>query len=147
MKVFSFLSLIRPIRNPKMRIKDLAAQTGHTPETIRYYERIGLLDAPRREINNYRSYDDSHVQRLNFIKHCRSLDIGLDEIRSLILAMNSNNTAGAAAAHKLVQQHIDRVESKIRNLNELKNELRRLSDETCCDHVSGKCGIIEELNN
>lgn len=130
-----------------MRIKDLAAQTGHTPETIRYYERIGLLDAPRREINNYRSYDESHVLRLNFIKHCRSLDIGLDEIRSLIMAMNSNTGAGAAAAHKLIQQHIERVESKIQNLVELKNELQRLADKTCCDHVSGKCGIIDELTN
>ena len=59
-----------------MRIRELAELTGNTPETIRYYEKQGLLPEPRRESNNYRQYGQIHVNRLDFIRHCRNLDIG-----------------------------------------------------------------------
>ena len=70
----------------RMRIRELAERTGTTPETIRYYERIGLLPKAVRETNNYRRYGAEHVSRLDFIRHCRNLDIGLEEIRALLEA-------------------------------------------------------------
>ena len=59
----------------------LAKRTRCQAETIRYYEREGLLPAPARSQGNYRQYDSTHVERLSFIRHCRSLDMTLDEIR------------------------------------------------------------------
>ena len=71
-----------------MRIRELAELTGNTPETIRYYEKQELLPEPRRESNNYRQYGQIHVNRLDFIRHCRNLDIGLSEIRELLGALD-----------------------------------------------------------
>ena len=67
-----------------LKIGELAKRTGCPVETIRYYEREALLAAPRRSEGNYRLYDDAHAERLQFIRHCRSLDMTLDEIRSLL---------------------------------------------------------------
>ena len=78
-----------------MRIRELAELTGNTPETIRYYEKQGLLPEPRRESNNYRQYGQIHVNRLDFIRHCRNLDIGLSEIRELLGALDEGSREGA----------------------------------------------------
>src|SRR5690606_35533884 len=67
-----------------MRIGELGRLADTSVETIRYYEREGLLPAPARSDGNYRLYSDDHIERLRFIRHCRSLDIALDEIRSLL---------------------------------------------------------------
>ena len=80
-----------------MRIRDLSQLTGNTPETIRYYEKIGLLPPPVREANNYRQYGAIHVNRLDFIRHCRNLDIGLSEIRALLGALDSGSPADSSA--------------------------------------------------
>ena len=66
-----------------MKIGELSRLTGTNVETIRYYERDGLLPIPARSEGNYRIYGDAHVQRLSFIRRCRSLDMTLDEIRVL----------------------------------------------------------------
>ena len=66
-----------------MRIGELA-QRGHCDvETIRFYEQEKLLDTPMREANGYRSYTDTHLLQLKFIRHCRSLDMGLPDVRRL----------------------------------------------------------------
>ena len=67
-----------------MKIGQLAAATGTPVETIRYYEREGLLPVPSRTEGNYRVYHEGHAQRLAFIRHCRCLDMTLDEIRVLL---------------------------------------------------------------
>ena len=67
-----------------MKIGDLAKATATPIESIRFYERAGLLPAVGRTDGNYRVYDDGHVQRLAFVRHCRSLDMTLDEIRVLL---------------------------------------------------------------
>ena len=64
-----------------MRIGEVAQATGTSIETIRYYEREGLLPAPARSEGNYRIYEAAHVDRLLFIRHCRRLDMTQDEIR------------------------------------------------------------------
>ena len=95
-----------------MRIRELAELTGNTPETIRYYEKQGLLPEPRRESNNYRQYGQIHVNRLDFIRHCRNLDIGLSEIRELLGALDEGSREGAELAHKLIHQHMDAVDRR-----------------------------------
>ena len=67
-----------------MRIGELSRETGVPVETIRYYEKEGLLEPPMRLQNNYRSYGDRHLARLRFIAHCRKLDMGLEEIREIL---------------------------------------------------------------
>ena len=67
-----------------LKIGELAKRTGCLVETIRYYEREGLLLEPARSEGNYRLYTDIHVERLQFIRHCRVLDMTLEEIRNLL---------------------------------------------------------------
>jgi len=67
-----------------MKIGELAQRTNTPVETIRYYEREGLLAEPVRSEANYRVYEDAHAQRLSFIRHCRGLDMTLEEIRVLL---------------------------------------------------------------
>ena len=92
-----------------MKIGELARRTLHTAETIRYYERMGLLPAPRRFANNYRDYGEVHVGRLEFIRHCRTLDISLDEIRSLLESIEDGSPEGADRAHVMIHRHLDRA--------------------------------------
>ena len=66
-----------------MKISELGRATGVDAETIRYYEKEGLLPPPAREANGYRSYGQAHLERLAFIRHCRALDIPLAEIQRL----------------------------------------------------------------
>jgi len=75
-----------------MRIGELAKATDTQVETIRYYEREALLPQPGRTEGNYRVYGPEHVERLSFIRYCRSLDMALDEIRALLLMKDSPPT-------------------------------------------------------
>ena len=107
-----------------MKIGELARRTLHTAETIRYYERMGLLPAPRRFANNYRDYGEVHVGRLEFIRHCRTLDISLDEIRSLLESIEDGSPEGADRAHVMIHRHLEAVEARMA-------ELRRLREQLC----------------
>lgn len=80
-----------------MKIGELAKATDTQVETIRYYEREELLPEPSRTDANYRIYGKPHVERLVFIRHCRSLDMTLDEIRKLLLIRSRNSTSKSSA--------------------------------------------------
>lgn len=130
-----------------MRISELAELTGNTPETIRYYERQGLLPAPRREANNYRTYGIAHVTRLDFIRHCRNLDLGLPDIRELLGALDSGSPEGADRAHELIRRHLLAVDSRIRDLQELRGHLLDLQSRCRGEHCGSEtCGILAELS-
>lgn len=128
-----------------MRIGELAARSGTTAETIRYYERIGLLPPPRRGDNNYRDYGAVHVNRLDFVRHCRNLDIGLDEIRTLLEALESRSREGAALAHGLIHRHLAQVDERIRDLRELRGHLEALEAHCHGDCSAESCGILQGL--
>ena len=68
----------------EIRIGELAQRTGCEVVTVRFYEKEGLLPAPARSSGNYRLYSEAHIERLQFIRHCRSLDMSLGEIRALL---------------------------------------------------------------
>ena len=127
-----------------MRIGELAAATNVDVETIRYYERERLLDAPARQANGYRSYHDGHRQRLTFIRHCRSLDVGLSDVRTLLNLLD-NPERSCAAADELVETQIERIRSRIAALRALEIELVALRA-TCTSQRSGaSCRILAEL--
>ena len=128
-----------------MRIGQLADLSGTTAETIRYYEKIGLLPPPDRSDNNYRNYGSVHVNRLDFIRHCRNLDIGLSEIQALLSALESKNSDGASLAHSLIHRHLAQVDERINDLLELKGHLEALEAHCRGDCNTDSCGILQGL--
>lgn len=127
-----------------MKIGHLAGETGTTVETIRYYESEGLLPAPDRTGSNYRVYGPLHVERLAFIRHCRSLDMALSEIRSLLHFKDDPHT-NCAGVNKLLDEHIRHVAGRIRELKALQTQLRSLRA-LCLDvQDSDACGIVKGL--
>lgn len=128
-----------------MRISQLAAATGTAADTIRYYERQGLLQPPARRANNYRDYGRQHQQRLVFIRRARSLDMSLDEIRSL-LHWQDQPGADCAAVDVLVDEHIGHISTRIRELQALEEQLRALRARCHQASDTANCGILMGLN-
>ncbi|BCA27404.1 Cd(II)/Pb(II)-responsive transcriptional regulator [Pseudomonas sp. SLBN-26] len=127
-----------------MKIGELARLTECPVETIRYYEREGLLPEPARSEGNYRLYTQAHVERLAFIRHCRSLDMTQQEIREL-LRLRDNPEADCAAANRLIDEHIHHVEVRIAELRALQGQLRDLRAQCQGAGSSESCGILREL--
>ena len=127
-----------------MRIGELAKLTGCPVETIRYYEREGLLPEPSRSEGNYRQYDAIHVERLSFIRHCRSLDMTQDEIR-ILLGLRDRPESDCGTANRLIDEHLHHVEVRIAELQSLSQQLRDLRARCSGDGSSEDCGILREL--
>jgi DNA-binding transcriptional MerR regulator len=111
---------------------------------VRYYEREGLLDAPSRTTSGYRAYGPPHVERLNFIRHCRSLDMPLAEIKRLI-DLSSNEKVSCDDVDQLVRSHLERVRAKRVALEALEAQLATLSAQCASGHRVADCGILGEL--
>ena len=129
-----------------MRIGDLAESTGTAVETIRFYEREGLIPAAQRADNNYRVYTASHAERLAFIRHCRNLDMTLDEIRTL-LRLRDTPPKDCGEVNVLLDEHIGHVAQRIRELRALEKELKALRASCRSPHAIDKCGILNGLDN
>ena len=127
-----------------MKIGELARQTGCQVETIRYYEREGLLPAPARSRSNYRVYGAAHVERLTFIRHCRALDMALGEIREL-LALRDHPERDCTAVNDLIDEHIGHVEARLAQLASLRDALLDLRAHCRNEAETGACGILREL--
>ncbi|WP_019139756.1 Cd(II)/Pb(II)-responsive transcriptional regulator [Noviherbaspirillum massiliense] len=127
-----------------LKIGELGARTGCNIETIRYYEREGLLPEPARSDGNYRLYGSEHVERLTFIRHCRSLDMTLDEIRTL-LAFRDAPEQNCGEVNALLDEHIGHVEARIAELKLLEKQLRRLRCLCSQAQAARDCGILQGL--
>ncbi len=127
-----------------MKIGELAKITKTQAETIRFYEREGLLLEPLRSEGNYRLYGSEHLERLAFIRHCRSLDMTLDEIRAL-LAFQDAPRENCHAINDVLDEHIEQVARRIGELRELQKELKALREQ--CDGVAAECGILDGLKS
>lgn len=127
-----------------MKIGELAAATGTPIETIRYYERDGLLPPPGRSDGNFRIYDDTHLARLTFVRHCRALDMNLDEIR-VLLKFRDGAEGDCGEVNALLDEHISHVQARIRELRSLDKDLRALRD--LCQEAQdpSQCGILNGL--
>jgi Cu(I)-responsive transcriptional regulator len=122
----------------------LAEATGTKVETIRYYERIGLLPEPGRTRSNYRSYSEVHLGRLSFIRRARDLGFTLEQIRALLeLSESRNSDCGTVDA--IAQDHLRDVERKIADLKALRRELRDLIGQ-CQKGAIAECRIIGSLS-
>jgi len=128
-----------------MKIGELASSTGTPVETIRYYEREGLLPAPVRTDANYRVYEAHHAQRLQFVRHCRSLDMTLQEIRAL-LAFQDSPEDNCAHVNALLDDHIGHVAQRIRELRQLEKQLKTLRAQCVGVQDAAHCGILQGLS-
>jgi Cd(II)/Pb(II)-responsive transcriptional regulator len=127
------------------RIGDLAGSTGVKVETIRYYERAGLLPAPPRSEGNYRLYGDAHQARLRFILHCRTLGLPLAAIRRL-LALKDNPKQSCADADQLVDGHLAQVRERIQALQALEAALQQLRRQCGETRAAADWGILKNLS-
>ena len=127
-----------------MKIGELALAALTQVETIRYYEREGLLLQPPRSEGNYRIYGPEHVGRLAFVRHCRSLDMTLDEIR-LLRRFKDEPQAECGEVNALLDEHIGHVATRIRELRQLEKQLRALREQCAGVREAAHCGILNEL--
>lgn len=121
----------------------LANRTGVNGETIRYYEKIKLIPEPPRSSAGYRVYDDSHVQRLSFIKRSRELGFTLKEIAGLLRLVDGGDYTCAEIRQRTII-HLQDVENKITDLQKIRNSLITMVSE-CEKELTPECPIIESL--
>ena len=127
-----------------MRIGELARLSDCDVETIRFYEREGLLAAPAREANGYRCYAEAHLVQLNFIRHCRSLGIGLPEVRTLRSFQVSPESA-CEEINQLIDKQIGRIHQQIETFRLLEQQLHALRDTCHANQKASECGIMRNL--
>jgi Cd(II)/Pb(II)-responsive transcriptional regulator len=127
-----------------VKIGELARVTDCPVETIRYYERERLLAAPARSEGNYRLYTPEHVERLTFIRNCRTLDMTLDEIRSL-LALRDRPEDQCQSVNALIDEHIEHVKVRLDGLLALQTQLLDLRARCPSASAEDACAILQQL--
>ncbi|SAK52322.1 MerR family transcriptional regulator [Caballeronia hypogeia] len=129
-----------------MKIGELARITNCTPDTIRFYEKEGLLPQAARTEANYRTYDATHVERLRLIRNCRDLDMTHDEVRTLLAAVDGGSP-NCCTVDSLVDEHIGHVGARIDELTKLREQLTALRKKCHGEHAVDDCGIVNELTS
>jgi Cd(II)/Pb(II)-responsive transcriptional regulator len=127
-----------------MKIGELARAARCSAETIRFYEKVGLLPKPARSQDNYRQYGQGHLDRLRFIRNCRNLDMAHDEIRAL-LDMVDHPARDCGTINHLLDEHIAHVDVRLRELADLRAELAGLRDQCHAAQAVDACGIVRGL--
>lgn len=125
-------------------IGSLAKATDTKVETIRYYERIGLLPAPARTGGNYRLYSGEHFQRLSFIRRARHLGFSIEQVRDL-LGLSDQRDRPCEAVDAIAREHLTAVDRKVADLQALRRELESLISQCGCGTIAD-CRIIEALS-
>ena len=131
------------IKNNFYRIGQAAKLSGLSAPTIRYYEQAGLIKAGTRSENDYRVYDDADVHLLKFIRLCRSFDITLADIQTLI-GLDLKLKSDCNMARDTIDHHIAKIHHQLRELKRFEHELKQLRMR--CDGKGEQCEIIEALH-
>jgi len=129
-----------------MCIGPFATAAGCSVETVRFYEREGLLQAAPRSEGNYRIYGDEQLSRLRFIRRCRSLDMTHAEIRHLLVALDSPRSE-CGDVNRLLDDHIVHVERRLEELAALRRDLVDLRHQCAAIQPARDCGILQTLND
>jgi len=132
-------------RNAEMRIGELSRRTGYNIETIRYYERVGLLPHPPRSASRYRLYESSDARRLTFVRRARELGFTLDEVRALLALSAEQAEDTCTEVRRVAAGHLADVRAKIADLRAME---RVLSDAVrrCDAGERPGCPLIDTLS-
>ncbi len=131
-------------RSGGIQIGELSRRSGCNIETIRYYERIGLLPPAARSIGRYRVYETVDVRRLGFIRRARELGFKLEEVRAL-LALSANAEGACAEVRELAAGHLAEVRAKIVDLQAMERVLADAVERCAADDLRG-CPVIDALS-
>lgn len=126
-----------------LTIGDLGKATGTRVETVRYYEKIGLLPKPPRTGGNYRVYGQAELARLSFIRRSRDLGFSLDQVRAL-LRLSDDRARDCTGIDEIAEAHLREVDRKLADLAALRHELKSVI-ESCKGGIIADCRIIEAL--
>ena len=126
-----------------MNIGQAARESGVTAKMIRYYESIDLIKPGRRTAAGYRIYGDSDVHTLRFIKRARTLGFSLEQIRDL-LSLWQDPQRASADVKAIAQAHVEELQQRIRELEEMRDTLRHLAH-TCAGDNRPDCPILQGL--
>lgn len=122
---------------------EIAKRTGCNLETVRYYEKVGLLPEPPRTLGGHRAYDASHERRLRFILRARELGFTLDEVRTLLRLVDERD-APCSEARDVAAAHLRDVQTKIADLRRMERVLQETVAQ-CADGARPECPLIESL--
>lgn len=129
-----------------MKIGELSKKTGLSIDAIRFYEKSGLIKGPTRTESGYREFNDDAVALVEFISHCRSLDIPIPEIKKL-LRVRSGTAKSCREANEVIDDQLAKLRSRIKELKALEKSLDELRS-VCNQELSPKdCKIIQSLQN
>jgi MerR family mercuric resistance operon transcriptional regulator len=126
-----------------MQRAELAERTGCNLETVRYYEKVGLLPEPPRTAGGYRNYDATHERRIRFILRARELGFSLHEIRELLHLVDERDQP-CADVRAVAAAHLDDVRAKIADLRRMERVLKDVVAR-CADGSQPECPLIETL--
>jgi Predicted transcriptional regulators len=128
-----------------LSIGALGKATGTKVETIRFYERIGILPEPPRTNGNYRAYGEQHVRRLGFVRRARDLGFPLEIVRAM-LALSDQPDRPCGEVDALVIEQLHEIERKIADLQRLRDELDRIAHQCRAGSRMADCRIIDALS-
>ena len=127
---------------PPLRRGELADASGCNIETVRFYERAGLLPAPPRSAGGHRLYNQDHLRRLVFIRRSRDLGFTLEEVRGLLELVDGGYTCGEVRA--LTLKHLEIIREKIADLRRLEQTLSDVASK-CAGGAVPECPVIDVL--
>jgi MerR family mercuric resistance operon transcriptional regulator len=126
-----------------LSIGTLSQQSGVNIETIRYYEKIGVMPEPERTAGGYRVYGPEHVKRLHFVRRGRELGFSLDELRGLLLVVDGHRYT-CAEVHALTIEHLKDIRQKIADLKRLERVMSDMAASCSRDQIP-ECPVIDAL--
>lgn len=128
-----------------MRPSEVAARAGVNPQTLRYYERRGLLPTPPRTPAGYRAYPAGTVRVIRFVKRAQELGFSLDEINRL-LHLAHNGPAACHTVRALAQTKVAELDAKIADLRRMRRSLARLTDTCAQAHPDTECPLLDAIH-
>jgi len=133
---------VRDGAGPSLLIGALSSSTGVNIETIRYYERIGLLPPPQRTRGRHRLYTNQHLKVLNLVRRARDLGFSLNDVRALLAVSNTSSPCRTAKA--ISDQHLANIRARLASLTKLEQALKTMTNK-CRPDAQLPCPIIEAL--
>lgn len=128
-----------------MHTSELAREAGVNTQTLRYYERIGLIDPPPRTATGYREYPESTVGLLNFVQRAKELGFQLDEVAEL-LHLDGGGPEACEAARQLAESRMADLDRRIHDLRRMRDSLSALAATCHRPHAERSCPLLESLD-